>query len=126
MSTSLFKKNNDSNKRPGDNQNFYNIFSWINKKNNFLDTLICFLLVFFCCFFLFVFYGPFKNISYNELIVHQRWEKTGEPGENHLTIRKQNLAFPYVTRVRLEPQQWETKCIKSQLSYPLGYGAHNI
>ena len=28
--------------------------------------------------------------------------KTGEPGENHLTIRKQNLAFPHVTRAGLE------------------------
>ena len=29
-------------------------------------------------------------------------------GKNHLTIRKQNLAFPHVTRARLEPQRWET------------------
>ena len=26
-------------------------------------------------------------------------------GKKHLTIRKQNLAFPHVTRARLEPQR---------------------
>ena len=30
---------------------------------------------------------------------------TREPGENHLTILKQNLVFPHVTRVSLEPQR---------------------
>ena len=40
----------------------------------------------------------------------------------HLIIHKQNLAFPHVTRARLEPQWWETCWIKSLLSYPLGYG----
>ena len=55
-----------------------------------------------------------------------RWAKNGEPGKKHLTIRKQNLAFPHVTRARLEPQQWEIEWIKSQLSYPLGYGARQM
>ena len=32
-------------------------------------------------FFLFGFYGPFKNISHIEPIVHQRWAKTGKPRE---------------------------------------------
>ena len=27
----------------------------------------------------FGFYGPFKNISHIEPIIHQRWAKTGEP-----------------------------------------------
>ena len=31
--------------------------------------------------------------------------ENGEPGGNHMTIRKQNLAFPHVTRARLEPQR---------------------
>ena len=31
-----------------------------------------------------------------------------KPGKKHLTIRKQNFAFPHVTRARLEPQSWET------------------
>ena len=45
---------------------------------------------------------PFQEyFTYIELIVHQRWAKAGEPGgggggENQLTIRKQNLAFPRV------------------------------
>ena len=35
-----------------------------------------------------------EYFTYIEPIVHQRWAKTREPGEiNHLTIRKQNLAF---------------------------------
>ena len=68
-------------------------------------------------FFRFGFYGPFKNIS---LISSRSFIEGGRkpenPEKNHLTIRKQNLAFPHMTRARLEPQP------KSQLSYPLGYG----
>ena len=49
-------------------------------------------------FFLFGFYSPFKNIS---LISSRSFIKGGRkpenPGENHLTICKQNLAFPHVT-----------------------------
>ena len=49
-------------------------------------------------FFLFGFYGPFKNIS---LISSRSFIKGGRkpenPGKNHLTIRKQNLAFPHMT-----------------------------
>ena len=44
-------------------------------------------------FFLFGFYGPFKNISLISIV--QRWVKTGETEEkNHLIIHKQNLALP--------------------------------
>ena len=47
-------------------------------------------------FFLFGFYGPFKNIS---LISSQSFIKGGgkpeNPGKKHLTIRKQNLAFSH-------------------------------
>ena len=42
--------------------------------------------------------------------------------KNHLTIHKQNLAFPHVILARPEPQRCETQWIMSQLSYPLGYG----
>ena len=49
-----------------------------------------------------------EYFTYIELIFHQRWAKTGEPREKPPDIRKQNLAFPHVTRARLEPQQWET------------------
>ena len=84
--------------------------------NSFGDTL----LIIFFFFFSFGFYGPFKNISSRSFIKGGR--KPDNPGKNHLTIRKQNLAFPYVTRARLEPQWWETLWIKCQLSYPLGYG----
>ena len=49
---------------------------------------------------------PFQDyFTYIEPIVHQRWAKTGECGENHLTIRKQNLASPHMTRARLKPQR---------------------
>ena len=64
---------------------------------------------FFFFFFLFGFYGPFKNIS---LISSRSFIEGGRkpenPEKNHLTIRKQNLAFPHMTRARLEPQRWET------------------
>ena len=60
---------------------------------------------FFCCF-LFGFYGPFKNIS---LILSRSFIEGGRkpenPEKNHLTIRKQNLAFPHMTRARLEPHR---------------------
>ena len=57
-------------------------------------------------FFLFGFYGPFKNIS---LISSRSFIKGGRkpenPEKNHLTIRKQNLAFLHLIRARLEPQR---------------------
>ena len=31
--------------------------------------------------------------------------KPENPEKNHLTIRKQNLAFPHMTQARLEPQR---------------------
>ena len=62
--------------------------------------------VFFCFFFLFGFYGPFKNIS---LISSKSFIEGGRkpenPEKNHLTIRKQYLAFPHMTRASLEPQR---------------------
>ena len=55
---------------------------------------------------IFGFYGPFKNIS---LISSRSFieggRKSENPEKNHLTIRKQNLAFPHMTRARLEPQR---------------------
>ena len=67
------------------------------------------LIFFFFFFFWFGFYGPFKNIS---LISSRSFIEGGRkpenPEKNHLTIRKQNLAFPHMTRARLEPQRWET------------------
>ena len=45
--------------------------------------------------------------------------KPENPGENHLTIRKQNLAFPHVTRARLEPQRWDNVTMNaSDISIP--------
>ena len=59
-------------------------------------------------------YGPFKNSS---LISNRSFIKGGRkpenPGENHLTIRKQILAFLRVTRVRLEPSPAERRYILS-------------
>ena len=56
--------------------------------------------------YLFGFYGPFKNIS---LISSRSFIEGGRkpeyPEKNHLTIRKQNLAFPHMTRAGLEPQR---------------------
>ena len=77
--------------------------------------------VFFFVFFLFGFYGPFKNIS---LILSQSFIKGGQklenPGKNHLTIRKQNLAF------QRDPREARTTAVRNLMakesSYPLGYG----
>ena len=64
---------------------------------------------FFFFFFWFGFYSPFQNIS---LISSRSFIKGGRkpenPEKNHLTIRKQNLAFPHVTWAKLERQRWET------------------
>ena len=78
---------------------------------------------FFFFFFWFGFYGPFKNISLisSRSFIKGR-QKPENPRKDHLTIRKQNLAFPHVTQARLEPQRWETYWIKGQLSYPLSCG----
>ena len=60
-------------------------------------------------FFLICVLRPFQNIS---LISSRSFIKGGRkpenPRKNHLTVRKQNLAFPLVTRARLKPQRWET------------------
>ena len=65
-----------------------------------------FILFVFFLFFLLGFYVPFKNIA---LIWSQSFMKGGRIpenlGKNHLTIRKQNLAFSHVTGARLKPQQ---------------------
>ena len=89
------------------------IFHLFYKGDNFCDFLFAFLhtwsLLFFFFFFWFGFYGPFKNIS---LISSRSFIEGGRkpenPQKNNLTIRKQNLAFPHMTRARLEPQRWET------------------
>ena len=78
------------------------ILQYMSKNRECSDQTAQIFLLFF--FLLFGFYGPFKNIS---LILSRSFIKGGQPKnprKNHLTIRKQNLAFPHVTRVRLEPQ----------------------
>ena len=70
----------------------------------FIYFLICFYFILFYSLFIylfiysfifFLFYGPFKNIS---LISSWSFIKGGrKPEKNHLTIRKQNLAFPHVS-----------------------------
>ena len=76
--------------------------AWIN-----VCVCVCVFWWFFFSFW-FGFYVPFKNIS---LISSRLFIKGGRkpeyPGKNHLTIRKQNTAFPHVARARLEPQLWE-------------------
>ena len=79
-------------------------------KYTHVHKTVCFIPVFFFFFFFgFGFYDPFKNIS---LISSRSFIEGGRkpenPEKNHLTIRKQNLAFPHMTRARLEPQRWET------------------
>ena len=64
-------------------------------------------------FFFFFFYLGFTALSrIFHLYQANRSSKVGEkleyPEKNHLTIRKQNLAFPHMTRAGLEPQRWET------------------
>ena len=47
----------------------------------------------------FGFYGPFKNISLiSSLSFIKGGRKPENLGKNHLTIQKQNLAFPHVTQ----------------------------
>ena len=59
--------------------------------------------MFFCAkmapdFFFLGFYDPFKNISpVSSRPFIKGGRKLENPGKNHLTIRKQNLAFPHVT-----------------------------
>ena len=65
---------------------------------------------------IFGFYGPSRIFH---LYQADRSSKVGEnlenPGKNHLTIRKQNLAFPHVTWVRLKPQRWEISLLLSDI-----------
>ena len=70
-------------------------------------------LIFIIFFLFFTFFGGVlptfqEYFTYMQPIVHQRWAKIGEAVEKHLTIRKQNLAFPHVTWVRIKLQWWET------------------
>ena len=59
---------------------------------------------FFCFFFFFTVLSRIFHISSRPFIKDGR--KPENPGKKkHLTIRKQNLAFPHVTRARLEPQR---------------------
>ena len=89
-------------------RNFQNVTSK-KKHSDIFQKSFVFFFVFFFFFFWFGFYGPFKNIS---LISSRSFIEGGRkpeyPEKNHLTIRKQNLAFPHMTRARLEPQRWET------------------
>ena len=76
-----------------------------------------FFLSFFIIIFFYLVYCPFKNISLlfwtqfikSELLSSRSFIKGGRkpenPGKNHLTIRKQNMAFPHVTRAGFEPQR---------------------
>ena len=70
-------------------------YAWI----RLMCVCVCVLMIFFFFFFFwFGFYVSFKNIS---LISSRSFIKGGRkpeyPGKNHLTIRKQNIAFPHVT-----------------------------
>ena len=50
---------------------------------------------FFFLFSLFGFYGPFKNISFiSSRSFIKGGQKPENPGKKHLTMRKQNFAFP--------------------------------
>ena len=54
----------------------------------------CWVVFFFFFFFWFGFYGPFKNISLiSSWSFIEGGRKPENPEKNHLTIRKQNLAF---------------------------------
>ena len=56
--------------------------------------IIIFFFFFFFFFFLTGFYGPFKNFPLYRADRSSKVGETGNPGKNHLTIRKQNLASP--------------------------------
>ena len=71
--------------------------------------------LYYIYFFFFFFFFFFFDLGFIALsrIFHlyradcssQVGEKPENPEKNHLAIRKQNLAFPHVTRARLEPQR---------------------
>ena len=61
-----------------------------------------FLFVVFFCFFYLGFTAHSRIFHLNQADHSSKGAKTREPVENHQTIRKQNLAFPHVTRVRLK------------------------
>ena len=65
---------------------------------------------FFFFFFFFFFDLGFTALSRIFSLISSRsfiegGRKPEYPEKNHLTIRKQNLAFPHMTRARLEPQR---------------------
>ena len=51
-----------------------------------------------------------EYFTYIEPIVHQRWAEPEYPGKNHLTIRKQNMAFPHVT---CDPSETRTTAVRN-------------
>ena len=71
----------------------------------FLFILFTFFLFIYLFFFLFGFYGLFKNMLLISSRSFIKGRKPENPGKNHPTIRKQDLAFPHVTRARLESQR---------------------
>ena len=86
-----------------------NYFDRVASREGFSDCIdVCFFFFFFFFFFflIWVLRSLQEYFTYIEPIVHQRWARKPEnPGKNHLTIRKQNLAFLHVTLARLEPQR---------------------
>ena len=74
-------------------------------------------------FFIWVLHPFQEYFTYIELIVHQRWAKTGESGKKkkHPTTGKQNLAF-HTWPKRHSNHSGEKPYGLSQLFYPLGYG----
>ena len=76
-----------------------------------LTTCIEYLLrLFFFCFLFYLGFTALSRIFHlypadSSSKVSENWRNQGK---KHLTIRKQNLPFPHVTRARLETQRWET------------------
>ena len=74
-----------------------------------------------CVFFLLIWVlWPFQEyFAYIKPIFHQRWVKTGEPGEKPHDHLQAELGFP-----TCDPSEARTTADsqRSQLSYPLGYG----
>ena len=67
---------------------------------------------FFSFFFFFFFFFDLDFTALSRIFHFYQADSSSKVGEdrrtrwkNHLTIRKQNLAFPHMTRARLEPQR---------------------
>ena len=83
------------------------------------------MIIFLDFFFFFFFFFDLGFTALSRIFRADRSSKMGEirrtREKKHLTIRKQNFAFPHVTHGEARTTEVRNLMDKSQLSYPLGY-----